>query len=162
MRGARDYTVRLGEAGPEHGTDVVHLEIGRGPYRVRQIGQSFVRTGSMTDVEGKATVARKTKPQRRYMLHDPTTMEGIGAYKGQDYRTAALKACSKNQHKNLEFLILRETKTKKCTKYTHRVVQLAEPKVVKKAGKEIVYTKMPIVEAVDTFIYDLADLEADQ
>ena len=104
----------------------------------------------MTTSKAKTT-DKAARSAKNYMLHDPTTWNEIGKYKGHDFRTAGLKACSKSHGKDLSVLILRETGTKRCAMYRWSYNELETPKVVKKNDKEIIYRRTPAVELVGYF-----------
>lgn len=94
---------------------------------------------------------------KNYMLHDCDTLHEIGKYKGNDFRTAALKACSKNAGRDLKYLLLRETSTKKWAKFSWKNVELDTPKVVTKGAKQIIYKRTPTVELMETFTAEIPE-----
>lgn len=84
------------------------------------------------------------------MLHDPANLSPLGKYQSTAYRYAALKAASRG----FTDILLRKTNTKEIYVYKGSVVELEQPKVIERRGREIQYTKKPVVSFVRKFLYE--------
>ena len=98
------------------------------------------------------TAPLKPKSVRHsFMLHDPVNMEAVSKYSSSHARYAALKAASAG----VKRIILRRTNSKICRVYEGDIVDLPEPKVIKRGDREITYKRKPTVRFTgETFVYD--------
>lgn len=94
------------------------------------------------------TKPKKVSTKKAFMLHSSTDMHPIGKYMSNTFRQAALKAAS-NGH---EEVILRQTGTKTCKRFSCKNRILDEPKIIKRGDKEIKYSKIPEAKWINTFI----------
>jgi len=87
--------------------------------------------------------------KRIFMAHDKSGVK-LGEFTGNCYRTAALKAASKNckdvdEGSPIE-LHMRETGTRVVKVYNGYTKKLDTPQIVKRGDKEVVYEKKPAVK----------------
>lgn len=97
---------------------------------------------------------RRKKPKYTYMLHDPSSMESLGKYVSTDYRYAALKVISRWHKHGLRRILLRRTNSKEIHEFEGSVVPLPQPKVIQRAGHEIVYHHKPDAKFVKAWVYE--------
>lgn len=96
------------------------------------------------------TKKRAARPRSCFMLHAPETFVPLGKFQSSDARYAALKAASRG-HTDI---LLRQTNTRIISQYEGRVQTLDEPHVTVRQGREITYTKKPVVKFVKKFPFE--------
>jgi len=98
--------------------------------------------------------ARAKKPKYTYMLHDPEDMTSLGKYVSTDYRYAALKVVSRWHKKGLRRILLRRTNSKEIHEFEGSVTPLDKPKVIRRAGQEIMYHHRPDVKFIKAWTFE--------
>lgn len=93
---------------------------------------------------------RAARPRSCFMLHAPETFVPLGKFQSSDARYAALKAASRG-HTDI---LLRQTNTRIISQYEGKVQTLDQPHVTVRQGREIVYTKKPVVKFVKKFPFE--------
>ena len=112
-------------------------------------GTRDMSTPSSPTAPAAAGVAKRraARPRVCYMLHAPTTFAPLGKFQSSDARYAALKAASRG-HTDI---LLRQTNTRIISQYVGNVQTLDQPHITTRQGREIVYSKKPVVKFVKKF-----------
>lgn len=96
-----------------------------------------------------------SKKKSTFMLHDPDTMTCKGKFVAMDFRYAALKCASRGN----TTIYLRKTNTREIRVFEGAIVELEQPKEIRRGDRVITYRTKPVVKFLRKFVFENAPVD---